>query len=449
MQPTHRALMAAGLIGGLVLVSSCAPEQGPATQPETDPIEPTAAETPPTETEDPTESPEECRQLDASLEWADGVREQLQTVIDENSVCAGTWDGDRAPVAIFDWDNTVVKNDVGYGLNYWMLLNDKVLQPEDQDWRTINPFITDAAADALLEACGTDVAPGDPLPTSTNNDCTDEIVSVMEQETRAGEPAFEGFNPRRIQGAYSFGAALSVGTSEDELKDWVRRSVEQYTSAPVGATMTVGTWEVAGYVHVYEQIHDLIGTLQDNGIDTWIVSASAQPIVEVWGEEVGIQADRAIGVRFIHDEDGLQTPDLYGCGDVADGENTVMTYIEGKRCWANEVIFGIDGAAAFEQQPEELRPIFGAGDTVTDITFLLDSTKGKLVINRNNTEVMCHALDNQDGTWIINPMFIEPRDVREDPYPCSTSGQVDEEGNDGPVTRLDGTVIEDQVEAVG
>ncbi|HWN33080.1 MAG TPA: hypothetical protein VNP03_10050 [Pseudonocardia sp.] len=71
----------------------------------------------------------QCRTLDPSLTWYGDVRQKLQAAIDAHSSCTGTFAGSPAPVAIFDWDNTVVKNDIGYGTNYWMLRNDKILQP--------------------------------------------------------------------------------------------------------------------------------------------------------------------------------------------------------------------------------------------------------------------------------------------------------------------------------
>ena len=37
---------------------------------------------------------------------------------------------------------------------------------------------------------------------------------------------------------------------------------------------------------------------------------------------------------------------------------------------------------------------------------------------------MCNAYDNEDGKWLINPMFIEPKGQREEPYPCSTNGEI-------------------------
>jgi phosphoserine phosphatase len=53
------------------------------------------------------------------------------------------------------------------------------------------------------------------------------------------------------------------------------------------------------------QMRDLVGTLQANGFDVRIISASAEPIVRVWAADVGIPADRVMGVRAEHDGDVL------------------------------------------------------------------------------------------------------------------------------------------------
>ena len=183
--------------------------------------------------------------------------------------------------------------------------------------------------------------------------------------------------------------------------------------------------------------------LQGNGIDTWVVSASPEPIVEVWAPEVGIAADHVVGVRS-ELADGKITPNMQPCGGTSD----VITYVDGKRCWANQVIFGIDGAAAWTQAPEDVRQIFAAGDSTTDVTFVADATRGHLVINRNKAELMCRAYDNQDGNWIINPMFIDPNAEQKDPYKCSTAGVVEDDGDEVPMTRADGSVVPDQNDTI-
>ncbi|MEI4920523.1 hypothetical protein Q8G81_33725, partial [Klebsiella pneumoniae] len=88
---------------------------------------------------------------------------------------------------------------------------------------------------------------------------------------------------------------------------------------------------------------------QAHGIDTWVVSASPEPIVKVWAGEVGLDDQHVVGVRSVADQSGKLTAHLVGCGGVRDGDDSVMTYLDGKRCWANQVIFGVTGPQAFNQ----------------------------------------------------------------------------------------------------
>lgn len=384
-----------------------------------------------------------CAQLDPSLAWYGDNRERLQAIIDANSPCDGTWAGQRPPVAIFDWDNTVVKNDIGYGTNYWMLLNDKILQPADADWKSISKYMTTEAADALRDACGTEVAPGSPLPTSTNVACADEILAVLDNETTTGATAFAGYDARRTLGDYEFSAALAAGHTEAEITEYAAAAKQQNLDAPEGTEVTIGTQEVDGYIRVYPQIKNLISVLQANGIDTWVVSASPEPIVKVWAPEVGIDNSHVVGIRSVYADDKM-TAAMQPCGGTSD----VITYVDGKRCWANQAIFGITGPAAWQQAPPDVRQIFGAGDSTTDVTFVSDATKGHLVIDRDKTELMCQAYDNRDGTWVINPMFIDPLPQQDSPFPCSTAGYTQPDGSETPLYRPDGSIVPDQADAV-
>jgi hypothetical protein len=148
-------------------------------------------------------------------------------------------------------------------------------------------------------------------------------------------------------------------------------------------------------------------------------------------------------------EDGRITTALKGCGGTADGEDEVMTYIDGKRCWINQAILGIQGEAALQPAPEARRQAIAGGDADTDVTMLRDATGIRIVLNRNRTELMCRAYANQDGRWLVNPMFIEPLPRFEEGYPCSTTGYVGPDGEEGPVIGDDGvTPIPDQRDTV-
>ncbi|MEU5240668.1 haloacid dehalogenase-like hydrolase [Streptomyces lydicus] len=390
-------------------------------------------------------APRQCPTLHVTKGWYGDNRAKLQKMIDERGSCSGS-DGAR-PVATFDWDNTVVKNDISDATLAWMLRHDKVLRPAS--WKATNKWLTDDAAAALTKACGTSVPAGHPLPTSTDTGCTDEILDVYNDEkTSDGKPAFAGeWNHRRTVPSYVWITQLFAGHSPDTLTSYAAKARKQNLAAPIGTEQTVGTHKWAGYIRYYEQQRDLIGTLKKAGFDVYIVSASAEPLVRAWAPGVGIDRDHIVGIRNIV-RDGRLTTGVQGCGDVKDTNGEVLTYMDGKRCWINQEIFHVKGAKAWQKQDRAHRPALAAGDAETDVTFVGDATGAHLAINRNKTELMCRAYDNSDHRWIINPMFIEPKKRKTDAYPCSTAGSVQPDGTLAPIHRPDGSVIPDQQDTV-
>ncbi|WP_017590938.1 haloacid dehalogenase-like hydrolase [Nocardiopsis potens] len=388
-----------------------------------------------------------CPTLSEDLEWYGGNRAELQRVIDELGVCGedgggGGRGGDR-PVAAFDWDDTVTKNDVTDATLVWALQHDEILRPAD--WSGVSPWLTPAADRALTEACGTEVPVDEPLPTSTEAGCADEILSIRgEARTMSGERAFEGrWNHRRTVPEYAWVPQLFAGRTPEEVREIARKARRRALAAPVGAVQRVGTHTVPGYVRYYPQQRDLIRTLRRAGFDVHIVSAGFEPIAEVWAAGVGVPPSRTIAIRSVLDGGRITTRNE-GCGGTEGGRGEVIPYIEGKRCWVNQEIFGVDGPDAWERQDAGRRIALGSGDSDTDVSFVSDATHARLVVNRNQDEIMCRAYDDADGAWLVNPMFIDPLPQRTDPYPCSTTGYTRPNGGTAPVLRDDGTAIPDQ-----
>lgn len=389
---------------------------------------------------------DECTVVADDVAWYGDNRERLNTMIDDLGDCGRSPDNDGAPLALFDWDNTVVKNDIGEAQTYWMLANGKILQPRDRDWTTVSPYLTPEAADILAEACGALAAPGEPLPTDTPQgaDCADNIAAIHSDATTAdGTDAFHSFNARRMEPAYAFDGQLLAGYTDDEIRDFARQARDQNLDADEGAEQTVGSGRGTGWVRYYDQVGNLINALRDHGFDVRIISASSKPVAEVWAEKIGITPDKVMGLQM-EESNGRWSTTPVSCG----GEMDTMTYIEGKRCRINEDVFGITGPAAFDPAPAGERQVFAAGDSDTDISFLSDATALRLVLNRNKTELMCSAYNNEDGKWIVNPMFIDPREEQKDPYPCSTEGRIEPDGSASPLFDGRGRPVPDQKDTV-
>lgn len=390
-----------------------------------------------------------CPRLTVSTGWYGANQARIQRVIDRYGNCAPHHrDGRAAPVAVFDWDNTVIKNDVGDATMFWLLRNSRIRQPEHGDWRTTSRYLTDAAARSLRAACPDGTGPDRTLPTATYTACADEILSVYsEAATTSGQDAFIGYDRRTMEPSYAWLAQLTHGWTAAQVRAFAAAARAENLAAPVGATQRVGsTTDATGYVRYYDQQRDLIRTLRRAGFDVWIVSASPQPVVDIWARGV-VAPGNVIGIRSTT-ERGRYTSHLGSCGTERPGDDAQITYIDGKRCWINKEIFGVRGAAASRVQAPTKRPVFAAGDSDTDVSMLRDATGLRLALNRNKAELMCRSYDDADGRWLVNPMFIGPKGRMDGVYPCATAGYTASDGTSRPVRRGDGSVIPDQQDTV-
>ncbi|HEV8325152.1 MAG TPA: hypothetical protein VG389_26285, partial [Myxococcota bacterium] len=70
------------------------------------------------------------RLIDASyVLWEPANVSALNDLLLDYGRTSPTWSGSDRPVAVFDWDNTVMKNDIGDATLFFILNNDLILQP--------------------------------------------------------------------------------------------------------------------------------------------------------------------------------------------------------------------------------------------------------------------------------------------------------------------------------
>lgn len=356
--------------------------------------------------------------------WFADNRDRINEMIVELGRRSPDYDHHHRPVVTLDWDNTITKNDTGDRFTFYMINHDKILQPADRDWANVSQHLSDAARAALEAACGGLAAPGHPLPTSSNAACANEIYSAyLLEKTVAGLPAWKSATVTPYANyTYLLTAQIMAGYKPREIRAFAKAAIAEGLAAPIGATTTVGTFVDNGWIRIYDQIHEMISVLQDNGFDVWIVTASPQLVIDAVADDlVGIPRDHVIGIRQVIAH-GRVTSDTEGCGPFADGDNTIITFDEGKRCWINKVVFRQPAGSQLASNPDPTqRQVFAAGDSDTDIAFVKDATVLKLAVNRAKIQLMCNALANYQDRWLFQPMFIQPRARRTTPYPCSTT----------------------------
>lgn len=322
-------------------------------------------------------------------------------------------------VAVFDWDNTIIKNDIGDATVFYFVARGLIKNPGD--WKKTSPHLSDAALKALDQGCPLAKA-GSLLPTHKLTACADAVLAVYYDGKLAdGASAWrEGYNADALEPGYAWGVQLMAGYTPGEIRKMVEKVIHESLKRPVGATQKIGSREVDAYLRIYPQMRQLIRDLQNSGYDVWVSSASSQNLVEMFALQVGIKADHVIGVRPVLDPQGKTTFAFQGCGTYPDGTFDLINYRQGKRCWINKIIFGVTDPKAQLEQSSPTQ--FAAGDSDTDAFFVKDAQALRLVINRNKNELMCNAYENKDGHWLINPMFIKPKAAKDKKYDCSKYG---------------------------
>jgi hypothetical protein len=306
------------VLAGALALAGCGDNE-PARQPD-DPDDPVVCEPVPMRTD---------------LAWYGTNRETLTAWLDSRGCESEAYDPARKPLVLLDWDNTVLKNDIGDVITFHFVSHGLVLQPPGQDWKRTSAYMTDAGAAALTAACGTDVPAGQPLPTHTNLSCADEILSMyIDNKTRAGATAFAGHDYRRMEPTYAWTAQLLAGYTRPEIEQWTLAAARPKLEAPVGTTQVVGTRTVNGWLRIYDQIVDLIKAAESRGYEVWVITASPEDVVRAVAPLAGVDPERVIGIRSLPGPAGQRTYTFEGCGPVPDDQQSMITYIEGKRCWS-------------------------------------------------------------------------------------------------------------------
>lgn len=333
--------------------------------------------------------------------WAGDNQQQLIALMKAYGKNSPQYDPKLKPVAAFDWDNTMMKNDVGEATLLWLVAHHQVKRPAS--FAQMNPWLSKAALQALDKNCG---GTGDYLPTDKPA-CADTLLDIYYDKPLVNNAAAWNTSPdeNRVFPRYFFYAQLFAGYTPKALNQITHKALQFNLTNPLGKTQKIGSKEYPAYVRIYKPMVNLVKELKSNGFDVWIISASIQPSVEVVAEQVGIAKQHVIGVRQTLDSKGQLTDGFAACGPYAENNKDIISNSVGKRCWLNKIVFKL---APDQQLTMPAAITFAAGDSEGDLVFLNDAQGGRLVINKNKPKVLCQALANSDKKWLINPMFIDP-----------------------------------------
>ena len=379
----------------------------------------------------------EARLLDTQHLWYGDNRARLDDFMAQHGTCPGD---ETMPVAIVDFDHTSITGNLGGAMLFDLLMTDGMHQPNT--WADTSKYLSAEALLSLAAYCPLGTWP-DPLPTSTSDDCLTAIVclytkgavwnGVQSRGTPAdlctGAPAWDLPDDAadRMSPAQAWALSLYKGYTPSMIGNAAREAFERRVEAPEDMSGSVGYLDgVDAPIRVHEPIRELVSALQDNGFDVWISTEhSRQAVAALAPGVLGVAADHVIGTELSLDPAaGTALYGFQGCGGYPDNTQDIMSYRRGKRCYINKIIAGISDGDAQLSQPSPTS--FAAGSSDSDIFMVDDATDLRLVLNLNQPEIMCHAYANDDGNWLINPLFNTPLPRLEAGYDCQPHGIPDQ-----------------------
>lgn len=279
-----------------------------------------------------------------------------------------------APLALFDFDNTLVRGDIGDAMLSHMLKNDLLIP---QSWSAVSAYLTE---NALLALASCSVSEGRWI--TSNTECGNEIWSIYSaQRTVKGRKAWNEWPRKQFEPAYAWLASLLAGYSPEQIESISASAREIALNSPSSSPTDL---EMA--VRYIPPMSDLIALLQSRGFEVWVISASPQFVLYPWTEPLGIPQDRVIGIRNLL-SNGVLSPELEQC-DPSSIED-LITYADGKLCWARKLI------------RDPVDPVLVAGDSMGDLPMLLSATRMRILVDRGIPELLELAENNDDGKWII------------------------------------------------
>jgi len=287
--------------------------------------------------------------------YAPEIKRQLLEVVEKYKNRPGR------KVAVFDFDNTLIFNDISYAVVYH-LISRKLITTDPRALRKIFP---EKMAKLYL---------------AIDNESTKLVflTRYFKHYRRMckskGKPAclswlaglYIGFTPKKLREIVQIviGTELSHRLCHAHLDQ--RRSIR-----------------VNRGLRIYETQRRLIALLKKRGFEVWIVSASNEALVEVFARYFSVPPERVLGVR----------PQVVA-GRYNGKVIPPVTYRRGKVKAIKKYI--------------GLQPLLVFGDAVTDKEMLEYAKERAVLIDRGNRDIL--AIARKQG-WLIQKAFIDPGKV--------------------------------------
>ncbi|MCX5797611.1 MAG: hypothetical protein NTY77_19140 [Elusimicrobia bacterium] len=226
--------------------------------------------------------------------WLPENKARLERLIREHGRGAPGYDPKRPPLATFDWDNTMIRNDIGEAV-FYRAIKELAFKFEQGDkfWGFIPKEFGRDALRADYEAIAK-------LPLAQ--------AQRTPEYRRYRKHFHEVYERVKKEGPglgldYGWLVQLMVGFSPGELERFADETIAEELAKPLGEELIAGfdgdpsPVKIASGIRPHKEMFDLVRRLQEAGWEVRIVSATAEWIVARFAALAGIPPERAHGVR--------------------------------------------------------------------------------------------------------------------------------------------------------
>lgn len=295
--------------------------------------------------------------------WSSEVERRLRQALVE-------LEGEDGPVAVFDFDNTLIRGDIGELFSHYLIDEFSYRYDLDAFWALIDREDGRESIRALTQALR-GVSPRARARSRVYCDYLAEMGAVYGRKyARAGKEA-----------CFRWAVRLHVGLSPAQIREWTHEAIDREIRRPLAVeSRRTGRGEVVRIrrgIRRHVEMRELMDTLVARGFEVWVVSATNQWSVEAFAERAfGVPRERVLGNRVAEGEDGLLCdttlePVLFGQGKV-------------------EIIEEVIGR----------RPALVFGDSVTDREMMRLATHLAVLVDRGE-EAMLRAAKTHG--WAVQP----------------------------------------------
>lgn len=335
------------------------------------------------------------------LAWEDRNFQAINKLIEKHGKDSKTYNKNHKPFAVFDWDNTSIIGDVEEALLYYMVRNvtfkmdpdefyyliRKNVDKKDYDSRFSNIYNQRVNIDLISEDIkiayeklyqNLDAFEGDrSLDEVKEMDYYKEFVTKMLYRYRAS------IYDKNAEDPYCWMSFLLKNYKSEEVYSLCKRAfafmkreklrVEEFLSPDIKSKAGRVSIKYFVGIRALDEMVNLYTSLEENGIDCYIVSASFIDIVRAFATDednnYGMDEKKVLGLRLFKDYEGRILPKF--------DRNFPITIRKGKVETINEFI----------KNDSNYGPIMVGGDSDGDFDMLtgFDETEISLIINRENS----------------------------------------------------------------